>query len=194
MTVERGPIRQGYARIAMKKPYLCLGILLVCSFTTLHAQVAPVPLMSQQAMLKSDDPRLARNKKHVFDFWRIVYEGGHVEQAANYMAEGYIQHNPNLPSGRQTFVEFFSKARPPKPIADHMKMPVIAIVAEGNLVSVFTARKVRDRSKPDRIYTITWFDMFRIDAQGLIAEHWDPSETWVDGKPPGAEFFQEWDH
>ena len=32
-----------------------------------------------------------------------------------------------------------------------------------------------------------------IDGNGLIAEHWDPSETWVDGKPPGAEFFAEWD-
>jgi predicted SnoaL-like aldol condensation-catalyzing enzyme len=178
----------------MKNAPAVLVALLLCLFTAAHAQVSPVPLMDQQAMLKSDDPRLARNKKHVFDFWRIVYEGGHVDQAPRYMAEGYVQHNPNLPSGRKTFMEFFSKARPPQPIADHMKMPVIAIVAEGNLVSVFTARKVRDRAKPDHVYTITWFDMFRIDDHGLIAEHWDPSETWVDGKPPGAEFFQEWDH
>ena len=34
-----------------------------------------------------------------------------------------------------------------------------------------------------------WADVFRIE-NGLIAEHWDPSELWVDGKPPGAEFFQ----
>jgi hypothetical protein len=32
--------------------------------------------------------------------------------------------------------------------------------------------------------------MFRIDARGLIAEHWDPSEMWVNGRPPGAEFLQ----
>ena len=65
-------------------------------------------------MLASPDPKLARNKKHVFDFWRIVYEGGHVDQAPKYMAPEYIQHNPNLPSGRQTFVDFFAKQRPPK--------------------------------------------------------------------------------
>ena len=52
-------------------------------------------------------------------------------------------------------------------------------------------RKVRDRAKPEHVYSITWFDVFRIDEQGLIAEHWDPSEMWVDGKPPGAEFFDE---
>ena len=179
----------------MKKAHSFLGALLVCCFATAHAQVPPAPasVTKQLAMLKSDDPKLARNKRHVFDFWRIVYEGGHVDQAPKYMAEGYIQHNPNLPSGRKTFVEFFSKQRPPKPIADHMKMPVVAIVAEGDLVSVFSARKLRDRASTDHVYTITWFDMFRIDDQGLIAEHWDPSEMWVNGKPPGAEFFQEWD-
>jgi predicted SnoaL-like aldol condensation-catalyzing enzyme len=157
------------------------------------AQVAPTPAADQLALLKSDNPRLERNKRHVFDFWRIVYEGGHVDQAAKYMAEGYVQHNPNLPSGRQTFVDFFRKQRPPKPVADRMKMPVITMVADGDYVSVFSARKVRDRANPSHVYFITWFDMFRIDAQGLIAEHWDPSEMWVDGKPPGAEFFAEWD-
>ncbi len=161
--------------------------------TPTHAQVPPEAAKDQLALLASPDPKLARNKKHVFDFWRIVYEGGHVDQAPKYMAPEYIQHNPNLPSGRQTFVDFFKKQRPPKPISDRMKMPVFAILADGDYVSVFSARKVRDRQKPDHVYTITWFDMFRIDRNGLIAEHWDPSETWVDGKPPGAEFFAEWD-
>ena len=172
-----------------------LGLLLVSIWSLGQGQVPPtaVPVADQLALLKSKDPKVARNKKHVYDFWRIVYEAGHVDQAPKYMAAGYIQHNPNLPSGRQTFVDFFRNTRPPKPIADHIKMPVFAIVADGDLVSVFTARKVRDRAKPDHVYFITWFDMFRIDAQGLIAEHWDPSEMWVDGKPPGAEFFQEWD-
>lgn len=160
-----------------------------------RAQVPPKAISAQEqlALLASPDPKLARNKKHVFDFWRIVYEGGHVDEAPKYMAPEYIQHNPNLPSGRQTFVDFFKKQRPAKPVADHMKMPVFAIVAEGDMVSVFSARKVRDRQKADHVYYITWFDMFRLNKDGLIAEHWDPSEAWVDGKPPGAEFFAEWD-
>ena len=170
---------------------LALGLLLAGLSLTAHAQVPPMPAADQLAMLKSDDPKLARNKKHVFDFWRIVYEGGHVDQAPKYMAEGYIQHNPNVPSGRKAFVELFSKQRKPLPVGPRARMPIISIVAEGDLVSVFSARKVRDRAKPDHVYTITWFDMFRIDEQGLIAEHWDPSEMWVDGKPPGAEFFDE---
>lgn len=179
----------------MKKILACAALLLVLA-PLAQAQIAPtaVPRAEQSKLLESADPALARNKRHVFDFWRIVYEGGHVDQAPKYMAEGYLQHNPNLPSGRETFVNFFKTARPPKPIVPYMKMPVFAIVAEGDRVSVFSARKVRDRAKPDHIYTITWFDMFRIDSKGLIAEHWDPSEVWVDGKPPGAEFFSEWDN
>lgn len=177
----------------MKKRWVCIGVLLASVFATAHAQEPPVPAVDQLAMLESPDPKLARNKKHVFDFWRIVYEGGHVDQAPKYMAEGYIQHNPNVKSGRAAFMALFGKERPPKPIAPRMKMPVIAIMADRDLVMVSHVRKVRDRANPEHIYFITWFDVFRIDAQGLIAEHWDPSEMWVGGKPPGAEFFAEWD-
>jgi predicted SnoaL-like aldol condensation-catalyzing enzyme len=171
---------------------LLAGLLALLS--TVHAQEPPKPAVDQLAMLESPDPKLARNKKHLFDFWRIVYEGGHIEQAPKYMAEGYIQHNPNVPSGRKAFMDLFRQQRgAPRPIAARMKMPVISIMAERDLVMVNHVRKVRDRAKPDHIYYITWFDVFRIDEQGLIAEHWDPSEMWVDGKPPGAEFFHEWD-
>ncbi len=93
--------------------------------------------------------------------------------------------------GGRAFVELFKSQRKPAPVLPLMRMPVISIIAERDIVMVSSVRKVRDRQKPDHVYFITWFDVFRIDEQGLIAEHWDPSETWVDGKPPGAEFFGE---
>ena len=172
----------------MKTQNLLPMLLLTSLATMAHAQVPPVAAPDQLAMLKSDDPHLARNKRFVFDFWRVVFEGGHMDQAPRYMAATYIQHNPNVESGRAAFVRVIGKARPPKPIAPRIKVPVISITAERDIVTVATVRKVRDRAHPEHIYYITWFDMFRIDDQGLIAEHWDPSELWVDGKPPGAEF------
>ena len=177
----------------MKTPSVFLALLLLCLVAVAGAQVPPVASTDQLSMLKSDNPQLARNKKFVFDFWRIVYEGGHMEDAPKYMAESYIQHNPNVKSGRAAFVELFRQQRKPKPVAPLMKMPVISIVAERDIVMVNHVRKVRDRADPNHIYFITWFDAFRIDDKGLIAEHWDPSEMWVDGKPPGAEFFAEWE-
>jgi len=174
----------------MQKLNWLLSMLLAACWASAHAQVPPVETADQLSMLKSDDPHLARNKRLVFDFWRLVYEGGHLDQAPKYMAETYVQHNPNVKTGRAAFIELFSKVRPPKPIEPRIKVPVISIVAERDIVMVSTVRKVRDREKPDHIYFMTWFDVFRIDGQGLIAEHWDPSEMWVNGKPPGAEFFQ----
>jgi len=173
----------------MKTPILFLGLLLAGLMTAAPAQVPPVENPDQLAMLKSDDPQLAKNKRLVFDFWRIVYEGGHMEEASKYMAETYIQHNPNVKSGRAAWIELFTKQRPPRPVAPRIKVPVISIIAERDMVMVSFARKVRDRQNHDHIYYMTWFDVFRIE-NGLIAEHWDPSEIWVDGKPPGAEFFQ----
>jgi predicted SnoaL-like aldol condensation-catalyzing enzyme len=170
---------------------ISLTLLLVLAGPTARAQLAPTANPDQLSMLKSGEPAQQRNKRLVFDFWRIVYEGGHMDRAPEYMAEGYIQHNPNVQSGRAAFIELFRKQRSPQPIAARIKMPVISITADRDIVTVSTVRKVRDRLHPDHVYFITWFDMFRIDEHGLIAEHWDPSEMWVDGKPPGAEFFPE---
>jgi predicted SnoaL-like aldol condensation-catalyzing enzyme len=160
----------------------------VVTGTGAHCHVPPVANQDQQAMLRSSDARLARNKRTVFDWWRIVFEGGHMEQAAQFMAESYVQHNPNIASGRSAFVEFFGKVRPPRPVGSRINAPVVAITAEGNIVTISTLRRLRDPADPEHLYDITWFDMFRIDSQGRIAEHWDPSALWIEGKPPGAEF------
>jgi len=173
----------------MKTLNLFLGLVLAALITAADAQVPPVENPDQLSMLKSDDPQLAKNKRLVFDFWRIVYEGGHMDEAPKYMAETYIQHNPNVKSGRATWIELFAKQRPPRPVAPRIKVPVVSIIAERDIVMVSFARKVRDRVNRDHIYYMTWFDVFRIE-NGLIAEHWDPSEMWVDGKPHGAEVSQ----
>ena len=174
----------------MKKSCLFAAVLLTALAAAAHAQIAPVENPDQLSMLQSSDAHLAKNKKVVFDFWRIVYEGGHMDKAPEYMEETYIQHNPNVKSGRAAFIELFTKQRPPKPVAARIKMAVVSIVAERDIVMVSTVRKVRDPDNHDHIYFMTWFDVFRVDDKGLIAEHWDSSGLWVNGKPPGAEFFQ----
>ena len=154
--------------------------------------LAPLVVAKDQLeLLKSSDPKLARNKKHVFDFWRIVYEGGHSERTAEFMAPEYIQHNPNVESGRDAFMRTIGASRKPREVKPTSAFPIIDIIAERDIVMVMWARKVRDREHPEQIYEMTWFDVFRVDSKsGLIAEHWDSSERWgTAGKPPGAEFF-----
>jgi len=148
----------------MKKKLLLLGaVVFLC--TTVFAQ-------SQKAMLYSKDPQLAKNKKLVYDFWRSVLEGGHLELAPQYMMESYIQHNPNVPTGRQGFLDFFSKFAKARPIVDTIQGPLIAIVAEGDRVMLSFKEVHPDPKDHSKTYTTTGFDMLRIE-NGKIAEHWD---------------------
>jgi predicted SnoaL-like aldol condensation-catalyzing enzyme len=138
------------------------------------AQVAVQANPDQTQMLVSADPRLAANKRLVYDFWREVFEGGHLELADRYLAESYVQHNPNVPTGRGGFVEFFGKFAKPKPIEPRVRAPLVAIVAEGDYVVLSFVSERTDPKDPAKRYTTTWFDMFRVQ-DGRIAEHWDPA-------------------
>ena len=82
-----------------------------------QAQVAVQANPDQARMLQDSDAHLAANKRLVYDFWREVYEGGHTELASRFMSESYIQHNPNVPTGRAAFVDFVSESSAPKAIA-----------------------------------------------------------------------------
>ena len=160
-----------------------LGFIVACSISAVLAQVAVAPNPDHQSMLQSKDPQLAGNKRLVYDFWREVFEAANMELAPGYMAETYIQHNPLVPTGRQAFIDFFSRVRKPVPIEARVKAPLIAILADGDLVMMAFAREYPDPQDPAKKYTTTWFDMFRI-VDGKIAEHWDPAVKSV--KPPAS--------
>ena len=148
----------------MKKIQLLFGLMLLLGTIALA--------QNQEAMLYSKDPELAKNKKLVYDFWRSVIEGGHLELVPNYMAENFIQHNPNVPTGRQGFLDFFAKFAKARPIVDTIKSPLITIIAEGDHVLLTFKEVRRDPKDPSQRYKTTAFDMFRIE-NGKIAEHWD---------------------
>lgn len=152
----------------------CVAIAVLALAGATQAQVPVIPTADQESQLASPDPKLAANKRLVYDFWREVFEGGHMEFAEKYMAESYIQHNPNVATGRAPFIEFFSKFRKPKAIEPRILQPLVSITAERDLVTLSFAREYVDPKDPSRKYTTTWFDMFRIE-NGKIAEHWDPA-------------------
>ncbi|WP_457389243.1 nuclear transport factor 2 family protein [Roseateles sp. P5_E1] len=159
----------------MKKAFL--ATLLFASLASLAGSaLAQLPVQAQPdhaKLLASSDPKLAANKRLVYNFWREVFEGGHMELADRYLAESYIQHNPEVPTGRAGFVDVFSKVATPKPIEARVKAPLVAIVAERDLVILSFVSELPDPKDATKTYTTTWFDMFRIE-NGKIAEHWDP--------------------
>jgi predicted SnoaL-like aldol condensation-catalyzing enzyme len=75
-------------------------------------------------------------------------------------------------SGRQPFIEFLTKFVKPQPIKDRVTAPLVAILAEGDLVLMVFARELKDPKDESKTYTSTWFDMWRIE-DGKMAEHWD---------------------
>jgi len=152
-----------------------LSLVLAAAFTGPALAQLPVQANADHArLLASADPKLAANKRLVYDFWREVFEGGHMERAEHYLAESYIQHNPTVPTGRAGFVQVFSQFAKPKPIEERVKAPLVAITAEGDLVVLSFVREHADPKDASQKYTTTWFDMFRIE-NGKIAEHWDPA-------------------
>jgi len=155
------------------KRWIVLGIALgLATSASVRAQVEVTAAANHDTLLASSDKKLAANKRLVYDFWRTVLEAGHLDKASQYLTDGYIQHNPNVPTGRAGFVAFFSKYAMLKPVEVRMKAPLVSIVAEGDRVVFAFVHRERDPDDSTKTYTTTSFDMFRIEG-GKIAEHWD---------------------
>ena len=140
----------------------------------------------------------ARERKHRLEFGRDradignsgdmdqfgdLLEANHWELADKYLTAQYIQHNPNVASGRDGVVKYFTAARKPSPIPDKMKTKIVAVVAEGDLVIVATPLELTSPKDPSKKYTTTWFDMWRF-KDGKADEHWDGAT--ITAPPPGA--------
>jgi len=141
-------------------------------------------------------PMAAQEKKNlemVLEWWRVVIQGGHVEQAPKYQAEDYIQHNPNVPTGRAGFVAFFSKfSKPKNPIPDKLENPPVVKGAKGDYVWLVFETEQKDPRDPSKTYHANSFDVLRIQ-NGKVQEHWDSAmkmpgsgnvPTGVSPKPP----------
>ena len=136
----------------------------------------PVPVVGTQGlaqleMLYNDNPQLFTNKRLVFDLWRHIPEAGREELADIYMDPVYIQHNPNAATGRAGAKEYFAM-RPDTSIDSTLEDPLVAMVAEGDLVVQVLQEERPHPNKPGEIYHVAWFDMFRISG-GRVIEHWD---------------------
>ena len=154
--------------------YLVIAVLGVFSLVA-QAQQEVVANPDHEAMLRSKDPQLEKNKRLLYDFWRVVVEGGHVELIDNYVSDDYIQHNPNVASGKQALIELFSaNGRKPVPIKDRVQSPIVAIVAEGDLISLTQVRTYPDPQDANKTYTTSGLSLFRV-RDGKLVEHWDPA-------------------
>jgi predicted SnoaL-like aldol condensation-catalyzing enzyme len=158
---------------------------LLCAAGAMAAQAANMELPKFQegvvtavdnpeALFTSTDPKLHRNKQAALAIFKVLLEANHWDQADKYLTERYLQHNPMAASGRDNVVKFFTEVvkRKPSPIPAKLSMPIVAVMAEGDYVTVLTPRHYQDPKDPTKSYWTTWFDTWRF-VDGKADEHWD---------------------
>ena len=133
----------------------------------------PVPAIAQpRARLDQNlvlpPETLARNKRNVLEFYDLAFNKGRPREAIErYAGATYIQHNPDVPDGKDGFIWYFEKlARdyPDREVLFHR------VFAEGLYVIVHTQQQF-----PAWLGATQWasIDIFRLDTDGKIVEHWD---------------------
>ncbi len=136
----------------------------------LRAQEPVVAAPDVDALFHSKDKKLDRNKQAAYHIEKDLLEANHWNEADKWLTAQYLQHNPNVKSGRAGVVAYFSAARKPTPVPEHLGAKVAFVTAEGDYVTVATVAERKDaKGQP---YTTTWFDTWRF-VDGKADEHWD---------------------
>jgi predicted SnoaL-like aldol condensation-catalyzing enzyme len=114
-----------------------------------------------------------QNKKTVTEFYEMAFNKHQAREAAmKYLAVNYIQHNPGVGDGRQSFIDAFAQSKGP----DDSVVEFKRVIAEGDLVVLHS----HGHEHPgDLGYAVV--DIFRVN-KGVITEHWDVGQK-VSAKP-----------
>ncbi len=160
LAFHRAPLAH---RLATLSALCTIGLCVLRPLPT-HAQVNPA--LEQATVVPADV--LARNKRNVLAFYDLAFTKSKPREAVErYVGATYTQHNPDVPDGKDGFIWYFEKlARdyPEKEIAFRR------VFAEGHHVIVHAQSQF-----PAWLGTTQWagIDIFRLDDNGKIVEHWD---------------------
>jgi predicted SnoaL-like aldol condensation-catalyzing enzyme len=151
----------------------------VASFAV-FAQEPVVGAKDPEALFKSSDPKLNTNKQAALHISRELLECGQWDRAAEWLTPAYHQHNPNAQTGRDAVVYFFTKVlkQSRKDNCPPLTGQYVAVIAEGDYVTVMTPRTHKDPRDPSKTYYTTWFDTWRF-VDGKADEHWDGATLFV---------------
>lgn len=127
------------------------------------------------------DDRLERNKANVLAFYDLMFNQSEPATAIEtYAGDEYIQHNPDVGDGKEAFVAYFERMAEEYP-GKHVEF--VRVIAEDNHVVLHcrqtwpgdpAAPPGGDPAAPptgDQVYA--GIDIFRLDDDGKVVEHWD---------------------
>src|SRR3954452_12646352 len=109
------------------------------------------------------------NEKIVRNFYNDVFIAKNASAAINYLEANYIQHNPNVPTGREAFINVFTKIFQQNP---NFNTQIQRIYTDGDYVIVHSF-------SPSKGSGNAIVDIYRINNNGKIAEHWDLIQPYL---------------
>lgn len=140
------------------------------------------------AVAADDSPERTARKRLLIEFEadlaRIVRDGTAAEHVADvverYIAEEYVQHDPNVPGGgRAGLVEHFKRM----PSGGPTPPPVVGVVLDGEVACVMMRQLLPDPLIPGETYEWNILTLFRVH-DGKLVEHWSAFQKIMPGMSP----------
>jgi predicted SnoaL-like aldol condensation-catalyzing enzyme len=141
---------------------------LVVALAAGAARAQPRPDGPLDGVIVAAPDVLARNKRNVVEFYDLAFNKSKPREAVErYVGEVYKEHSPDVPDGKDGLIWHFENlARE----YSGKRLAIKRALAEGNHVIVHRWTKMPALLGETEYMAI---DIFRLDDNGKIVEHWD---------------------